>query len=328
MKKYKWGILAPGKMSAKFTRGLQLLENAELYAVGSRDASRAEKFAREFGFKKYYDTYEKLAADPDVEIIYIASPHSHHHEHTLLCLRNGKNVLCEKAFGLNTREVTEMISEAGKHDLFLMEALWPPFQPFYKKAGEILKSGILGKPLHLHGYFSFIPPYDPLDRKFNLDLGGGSLLDIGIYPVIDALTFLGVPEEIKATASFSPTGSEESLSAIFSYRGGEMSAIYSSFRTNVGIGCDILCEKGNMTVTRGRDMSQKVILSVHGEQKQEFSFNPPAMGYHWEAEDVMNCLDAGLKQSPVVPHSFSLDLIRTLDRIRTAADIRFPADSH
>ncbi|MBN1108186.1 MAG: Gfo/Idh/MocA family oxidoreductase [Bacteroidales bacterium] len=328
MKKYRWGILAPGKMSAKFTKGIQLFDNAELYAVGSRDASRAEKFAKDFGFKKYYDSYEKLAADPDVEIVYIASPHSHHREQTLLCLRKGKNVICEKAFGLNAREVNEMIREAKKQDLFLMEALWPPFQPFYKKAGEILNSGVLGKPLHLHGYFSFIPPYDPLDRKFNLDLGGGSLLDIGIYPVIDALTFLGVPAGIKASATFSPTGSEESLSAVFSYQGGEMATIYSSFRTNVGIGCDILCEKGNMTVTRGRDMSQKVILSLHGEQEQEYTFNPPAMGYHWEAEEVMRCLDEGLKESPVVPLSFSLDLIKTLDRIREAAGIRFPADDN
>lgn len=326
MKKYKWGILAPGKMAAKFTRGIGLLENAELFAAGSRDLTRAERFAREFGFKKFYGSYEELVSDKDVEIVYIASPHSHHMEQTLLCLRNGKNVICEKAFGLNTREVNEMIHEAKRKDLFLMEALWPPFQPFYKKASEIIDSGILGRPLHLHGYFSFIPPYDPLDRKFNLALGGGSLLDIGIYPVIDALTFLGVPDEIKASAAFSPTGSEESLSAVFSYSGGMTATLYSSFRTNAGIGCELFCEKGNMTVSRGRDMNQRVMLSLHGEEKQEFIYNPPAMGYHWEAEEVMRCLDAGLKESPVVPLSLSLDLIKTLDRIREDAGISFPAD--
>lgn len=324
MKKYKWGILAPGKMSAKFTKGIKILENSELYAVGSRDMERAQKFAAEFGFSKFYSSYEELAKDPDVEVIYVASPHSYHKEHTLLCLRNRKNVICEKAFGINTGEVEEMIKEARKQDLFLMEALWPPFQPFYKKALQILDSGILGRPLHLHGFFSFIPPYDPLDRKFNLALGGGSLLDIGIYPVIDALTFLGVPEEIKATASFSPTGSEESVSAIFKYADGRLATLYSSFKTSVGIGCDILCEKGNMTVSRGRDMSQRVVLSIHGKDKEEFTFTPQAMGYHWEAEEVMRCLDMGLRESPVVPLSFSLDLIKTLDRIRKAAGIVFP----
>ena len=323
-KKYKWGILAPGKMSAKFTKGLQLLENAELFAVGSRDITRAKKFAKEYGFKKYYGSYEELAKDPELEIIYIASPHSFHHEHTLLCLKNNKNVICEKAFALNCREVEEMISEAEKRNLFLMEALWPPFQPFYKKASEILTSGILGKIVHLNGYFSFIAPYDPNERKFNMALGGSSLLDIGIYPVIDALTFLGVPAEIKASAVFGKTGSEESVSIIFSYPGGEMATLYSSFRTDTGIGCKILCEKGNLTVSRGRDMNQRTILELHGKEKQEFKFLPEAMGYHWEAEEVMRCLDKGRIESPVVPHSFSKELIKTLDRIREATGIVFP----
>jgi predicted dehydrogenase len=324
MKRYKWGILAPGKMSAKFTTGIKLLGNAELYAVGSRDLQRAKQFASEFGFKKYYGSYEELAADPDVEVVYIASPHSYHYEHTLLCLRNGKNVICEKAFAINTREVEEMISEARKQNLFLMEALWPPFQPFYKKAHEILKSGMLGRIVHLHGYFTFIPPYDPNDRKFNLALGGGSLLDIGIYPVIDALTFIGVPDEIKATALFADSGSEDSINVIFKYNDRRMATLYSSFRTSTGISCEILCEKGNMTVSRGRDMNQKVILDLHGMERQEFVFSPPAMGYHWEAEEVMKCLDEGRTESPVVPLSFSLDLIKTLDRIRDAAAIVFP----
>jgi len=324
MQKYKWGILAPGKMSAKFTKGLELLENAELYAVGSRNSERAHLFASEYGFKKSYGSYEELASDPDLEIVYIASPHSHHHEHTMICLRNGKNVICEKAFALNTREVKEMIDEAKEQGLFLMEALWPPFQPFYKKAHEIIHSGVLGRVMHLYAYFSFMPPFNEGDRKFNLALGGGSLLDIGIYPVIDALTFLGVPSEIKANAVFGKTGSEESLNVIFGYPDDRMASLYSSFRTNTGIGCDIYCEKGNLTVARGRDMSQKVILELHGAEKQEFVFNPPAMGYHWEAEEVMNCLDKGLTESPAVPLSFSLDLITTLDRIRKAAGIVFP----
>jgi predicted dehydrogenase len=324
MKKHKWGILAPGKMSAKFTKGLKLLENAELYAVGSRDLERAVLFAKDYGFKKYYGSYEEFAADPDLEVVYIASPHSYHHDHTMLCLRNGKHVICEKAFSLNAREVKEMVDEARKQKVFLMEALWPPFQPFYIKAHEILKSGILGRIRHLDAYFSFMPPYDPNDRKFNLSLGGGSLLDIGIYPVIDAVTFLGVPSEIKATAIFGETGSEESLSVIFNYSDGRMASLYSSFRTAIGIGCEIYCEKGNLTVTRGRDMNQKVILEMHGTEKQEFTFNPPAMGYHWEAEEVMKCLDRGLTESPVVPLSFSLDLMQTLDRIRNAAGIVFP----
>ena len=324
IKKYKWGILAPGKMSAKFTKGLKLFENAELYAVGSRDLLRAKQFAEEYGFKKYFGSYEELAADSELEVVYIASPHSHHHEHTLLCLKNNKHVICEKAFALNYREVDEMIGEARKRNLFLMEAIWPPFQPFNKKAAEILSSGVLGKIVHLHGYFSFIPPYDPNERKFNLALGGSSLLDIGIYPVIDALTFLGIPSEIKASAFFGETGSEESLSVIFSYPDGKMATLYSSFRTDAGIGCDLLCERGNLILSRGRDMNQRINLGLHGKEKQEFIFRPDAMGYHFEAEEVMRCLDEGRTESAMVPHSFSLNLIKTLDRIRESAGIVFP----
>jgi len=323
-KHYNWAILAPGRMAAKFANGLKVLENAELYAVGSRDIKRAERFAREHGFKKFYGTYEELAADPDVDVVYIASPHSHHRDQALLCLKNKKAVICEKAFALNSREAGEMINEARRQKVFLMEALWPPFQPFYKRAHEILESGILGKIIHFHSYFSFNPPYDPADRKFNISLGGGSLLDIGIYPVIDALTFLGVPDEVKASALFGETGSEESISAILKYNSGSMAVIYSSFRTNIGIGCDLLCEKGNITISRGRDMNQRVILSLHGKEKETFVFSPPALGYHWEAEEVMRCLDEGLTESPVVPLSFSIGLMDTLDKIRNAAGIVFP----
>jgi predicted dehydrogenase len=225
---------------------------------------------------------------------------------------------------MNCSEVSQMITEAKKRKLFLMEALWPPFQPFHIKAAEIIKSGVLGKIYHLHGYFTFIPPYDPFDRKFNLSLGGSSLLDIGIYPVIDAIAFMGEPDEVKASAAFSPTGSEESVSVIFRYKDGRMATLYSSFKTSIGIGCQIICEKGNMTISRGRDMNQSVLLELHGREKQEFTFSPPAMGYHWEAEEVMKCLDDQLIQSKIVPLSFSIKLIKTLDRIREEAGIVFP----
>jgi len=323
-KKYKWGILAPGKMSAKFTNGLKLLDNVELYAVGSRDKSRAEQFAVEHGYKKFYGSYDELANDKEVDVIYIASPHSHHLEHTMICLKNKKAVICEKAFGINSSEVKTMIGEAGKQKVFLMEALWPPFQPIYRKTKEMLQGGEPGNLLHMNGRFSFQAPFDKQDRKFNLDLGGGSLLDIGIYPVIDALYFMGVPSDIAAKASFSGTGSEDSISIIFRYDNGCMATLYSSFRTAGGIGCDLLCEKGNLFFSRERDMSQRLIVALNGKEIKEYSLLPDGMGYQFEAMEVMKCLDEGKLQSNVVPHSFSLNLIETLDRIRKAAGIVFP----
>jgi predicted dehydrogenase len=323
-KKYKWGILAPGKMAAKFTKGLQLLDNVELYSVGSRDLQRAKQFADEFGFKKYYGSYEEMASDPDLEIVYIASPHSHHREHALICLRNGKAVLCEKALALNSREVEDMINEAVARKVFLMEALWPQFQPIYRKTKEVLDSGEPGEIIHLDARFAFQAPFDPADRKFNLALGGGSLLDIGIYPVIDTLYFMGVPDEVIAKAIFTETGSEDSISIIFGYSDGRMATLYSSFSTQAGIGCDLLCKNGNLYFTRERDMSQRLVVALNGKEKKEYSLLPDGMGYQFEAEEVMKCLDEGKLESDVVPHSFSRNLINTLDRIREAAGIVYP----
>ena len=323
-KKYKWGILAPGKMSAKFTKGLKLLDNVELYAVGSRDKSRAEQFAKEYGYKKFYGSYEELVNDSEVDVIYIASPHSHHLEHTMLCLKHKKAVICEKAFAMNSREVTTMIDEAEKQKVFLMEALWPPFQPIYRKTKEILLDGEPGKILHMDARFSFQAPFDSSDRKFNLDLGGGSLLDIGIYPVIDTIYFMGIPSDIVAKASFSETGSEDSISIIFSYSDGRMATLYGSFRTAGGIGCDLLCENGNLFFSRARDMSQQLSVAMNGKKVKEYSLLPDGMGYQYEAVEVMKCLDEGKMESSIVPHSFSIDLINVLDRIRKAVGIVFP----
>ena len=324
MKRYKWGILTAGKMSAKFVKALKLLDNAELYAVAARDPERAKMFADEFGFKKYYSDYEKLTSDPEVDIIYIASPHSHHLEHTMLCLKNRKAVMCEKAFSLNSLEVEIMINESRKQGVFLMEALWPPFQPIYRKTRELLQSGTAGKLIHLDARFGFQPPFDPADRKYNLALGGGSLLDIGIYPVIDLLYFMGVPDDVSAKASFTETGSEHSICMTFGYRDGRMATLYSSFRTAAGIACTLYCEKGNLLFSRGRDMSQRLMVSINGKEAKEYSLLPDGMGYQFEAAEVMKCLDEGRIESEVVPHSFSLDLMNTLDRIRKSAGIVFP----
>jgi predicted dehydrogenase len=323
-KKYKWGILAPGKMSAKFTRALKLLDNVELHAVGSRDINRAKQFAAEFGFKRAYGSYEELASDSQVDIIYVASPHSHHYEHTILCLKNRKATLVEKAFALNSHEANEMLEEAARQKVFLMEALWPPFQPLYIKTKEVLESGEAGRIVHLNARFGFQAPFNPSDRKFNLELGGGSLLDIGIYTVIDALWFLGVPDEITARAAFSETGSEESLSMILGYSDGRMATLYSSFRTAAGIGCDLLCENGNLLFSRGRDMSQKLTVAINGKENVEHVLLPEGMGYHFEAAEVMKCLDDEKLESIIVPHSFTRNLMETLDRVRAAAGIRFP----
>ena len=323
MKSYNWGILGTGNIAHKFTRALMLLDNAHLYAVGSRDAEKATAFASEFKFSKSFGSYEEMVADPGVEIVYISSPHTEHLAHTLLALRNGKHVICEKPMSVNAAEVLLMAEEAKRQGLFLMEALWPPFQPSYIKADEMLKSGKMGSLLHMRGKFAFISPYDPVLRTYNLDLGGGSLLDIGIYPVMDILRYMGEPESILAASVLSPTGADESTSVIFKFSDGRMAEAYCSFANMAGVSTEFNCEKGNMILTRGRDRNQHLLLEFPNDFDDRI-FTPPAQGYQYEAMEVMNCLDRGLTESSVVPLSFSLALVRTLDKIREKTGIRYP----
>lgn len=323
MKTHNWGILGTGSIAHKFSRALALLDNARLHSVGSRDIEKASSFAAEFGFHKRFGSYEEFLADPDLEIVYISSPHSLHLEHTLLALHNGKHVICEKPMSINAAEVKEMSDAATTRGLFLMEALWPPFQPSYAKAEEILSGGKMGKLLHMRGKFAFIAPYDPQLRTYNIEFGGGSLLDVGIYPIMDILRYMGVPDSIEATAVLSPTGADESTSMIFKYNDGRLAEAYCSFGTMAGTSTEFNCEKGNLILSRGRDRSQHLLIE-YGNDTEERIFTPPAQGYQYEAVEVMSCIEKGLKQSPVVPLSFTLNLARILDSVRNKAGIRYP----
>jgi predicted dehydrogenase len=326
MKKYNWGILGPGKIARKFTEGLQQLENANLYSVVSRSKERAENFAGEYGYQKAYDDYSEFASDPDLDIVYVATPHSHHHQHSILCLNSGKAVLCEKAFAFNSMQVDEIIDAARHNGVFLMEALWPPFQPSYRKAAELMAEQRTGPVRYIISKFAFKAPYDPDARTFNPDLAGGSLLDIGIYPVMDVLRFMGKPDTLETSTVFAPTGVDESMSVLFGYKDGRGASLYSSFTNDGGTSTDIICENVNLRIGRSRDHKQYLSVEYSNGDKEEYTYKPAAMGYHFEAVEVMSCLDRGMKESLVVPLSFSRDLIGTLDRIRERAGIIYPAE--
>jgi|WetSurMetagenome_2_1015567.scaffolds.fasta_scaffold13334_2 predicted dehydrogenase len=324
MKTYNWGILGTGNIARKFCQALHLLDNAVIYAVGSRSQEKAEKFAAEFKIAKAYGSYEELTADPAIDIIYVATPHTFHLKNTLMALKNGKHVLCEKPLAINSAEVRVMLSEALQRRLFLMEALWPPFQGNYVKGKEIIDSGTLGRVKHIYGKFAFDVGYNPLKRTFNLELGGGSLLDIGIYPVIDILRFMGVPDIIEAKSDLAPTGADMSTSMIFMYSDGRIAEAYCSFAIPAGISTEINLERGNIILSRGREKGQHLVIDAVDSEPQEMLFNPAAFGFQFEAAEVMKCLDNGLLESPVVPHSFSADLIEVLDKIRKIAGIVYP----
>ncbi len=322
---YNWAILGCGKIARKFSSDLKLLQNANLYATASRDLKKAQDFAAEFGFEKAYGSYGEMLADENVDVVYIATPHSFHHRQALMCLEKKKAVLCEKAFAMNRNEAQEMVDAARRNNAFLMEAFWTMFQPGYLKTMEILKSGELGKLKIVRSEFAFNGPYDPKNRLYNISLGGSSLLDVGIYPVFAALTSLGKPKTIKTFADFSPTNSEESISVLFKYPGGEMANLTSSFAAWSPVQTEFWCEKGYIQLSpRWFTPTNVTVWRAGGDVSVYDSGHVSGWGYQYEAEHVMNCLDQGKIESDRMTWQLSLDLMETLDRIRIDAGIFFP----
>lgn len=319
---YNWAILGCGKIAKKFSSDLQLLDKAVLYACAARSFEKAQKFSKEQGFQKAYGSYEEMVKDPEIDIVYIATPHSHHKEHALLCLKHHKAVLCEKAFAINAKEVQQMIATAKKHNTFLMEAFWTRFNPTFQKVLEIIASKKLGELICVKSDFMFHPPFDPKSRLFDLSIGGGSLLDIGIYPVFTALITLGTPEKITCDVTYSPTGSDESLRMWFQYPDHKTAVLASSFACESLNESEFSFEKGSVRISRENE--RPLVLNKKGQLEEIFIDNGNGIGYQFEAAHVMECLDKELKESPDLPLSFSLELMQLLDRIRAKAKIVYP----
>lgn len=325
MKKYNWAVLGCGHIARKFAGDLKLLPNANLYAAASRDLLRATDFKNQFGFEVAYGDYSEMVNDPKVDVVYIATPHSHHREHAMLCLNHKKAVLCEKAFAINKNEAEEMIACARENNTFLMEAFWTMFQPSFSKAMEILNSGELGKLQMVRSDFAFNAPFIEEKRLYNVKLGGGSLLDVGLYPVFAALTSLGKPKTIKTFAHFSTTGVEESISIIFKYTGGEMANLTSSLAAHSPTQTEYWCENGYMILNPRWYMPTNITLVKKGEEPQTFKpHHDGGWGYQYEAAHVMQCLDEGKIESGRMTWQNTLDMMETLDRIRIDAGIFYP----
>jgi predicted dehydrogenase len=314
-KTFKWGIIGPGKIAHKFAKGLADVPGAELYAVASRSLPKAEEFAKEFNAAKSYGSYEDLVNDPEVDIVYIATPHVFHCEHTLLCLKHKKAVLCEKPFAMNKQQVNEMIQTAKKENVFLMEALWTYFLPHYQYVLELVKSEKFGKITSLEADFGFEAPFLPEKRLFNKELGGGSLLDIGIYPVFAALTLLGKPETISAKAEFGETGVDECCKIDFNYQNGVQAKLFSTIKKTTPTVATITFEDATVTINR-RFHEPASVTILHNNQEETISFDVHTNGYNFEAEHVQQMLSKNRTESTVMSFEKSQDLIGLLDNIR------------
>ncbi len=320
--KINWGIIGPGSIAHKFAQDLLLVENAVPFAVASRDAAKASEFARKYNFRKHYPAYEQLVADPNVDVVYVASPHAFHFHHTMLCLNNGKAVLCEKPFGMNSHEVEAMIQTARNRQLFLMEAMWTRFIPATEKLLALIDSGIIGNISFMNADFGFKGDTNPEKRVYNKALGGGSLMDVGIYPVFLALLLMGVPETIKAAARFAPTGVDASCAMIFEYAGREMAVLESSVERNTPTSAIIYGSEGHIEMHPRFHHTERLSITK-GNKTETIVIPSSGNGYVHEIHDVTEGLLHGRTQSTKMPLSFSLDLIKTLDRIKDKIGLKY-----
>ncbi len=314
-KNIKWGILGPGKIAKKFITSLRHVEDAELYAVASRSLERATAFAEENGAKKAFGSYEEMLQDDEVEVVYVATPHVFHYEHSLLCLEYGKAVLCEKPFAINREQVEKMISTAQEKKVFLMEAMWTPFLPHIKYLNEVLNSGRYGEVKKLTADFGFAAAFDENGRLFKKSLGGGSLLDIGIYPIFLALHTLGDPKEISATAQMGSTNVDEVCEVQFEYPNGATAELHSSIVEHTPTAAEFVLENAVITIHSRWHEPSTVTIKTSTETISK-SFEVASYGYEYEAAHVQEMLRKGKTESDIMTFEKSLQLISLLDRVR------------
>ncbi len=320
----RWGILAPGGISRAFTRELVKIPDARVVAVGSRSAERADAFAGEFGIPKSYGSYEEFARDPDIDIVYIGSPHSHHHEHSLLCMNEGKSILCEKSLAMNARQVREMEQAAREKGLFLMEAMWTRFLPAIRWVRSRISDGSIGEVTTIHATFGFRLAWNPEHRLLNPELGGGALLDAGIYPISFASMIFGMqPKDIHSSARIGSTGVDEWFAALFDYGDARSAQVGSSVQLPLRTEAVIYGTEGRIEIPSFIGAKKATIVSCSGTD-ETFNDNDNDRGMKHEAIEAMRCLSEGLRESPGIPITESIAIMETLDRMRSDWNLTYP----
>jgi predicted dehydrogenase len=320
-KPIRWGIIGLGKIARKFADDLRLLPGAQLHAVASTSLHRAQEFAAEYGAPHAYGRYEDIVHCPELDIVYVATPHVLHCENALLCLENGLPVLCEKPFAMNSGEARRMVAAARRNRVFLMEALWSRFIPAVDHALQLVSEGAIGSPHTVQSDFGFKLPFDPHSRIYDKALGGGSLLDIGIYPALLSLFVFGKPEaeDILAAATFTRTEVDESCAFMFRYPHNKLAIGHSTVAAITPVEARIFGSEGTIYLHSRWHQTKKLTVSKYEgreEIKRDIDLPYEGWGYSYEAAHVMECLRQQRLESDLVPLDFTLDLVETLDTIR------------
>ena len=325
----RWGIIGTGRIARAFAAGLPFTQNGKLCATASRNLENAQAFAQELNIPHAFGSYEALAQSEEVDAVYIATPHSSHAENAILCMRNQKAVLCEKPFAVNAKEVESMITVSREQDVLLMEGMWSRFPPLMDKLRLWLKEGKLGEIRTLHADFGFLPKMkDPDGRLFNPELAGGSLLDLGIYPVSLASMVLGKPSALQTLANMGDTGVDEQAAWIFRYPTGALAMLLSSLECETRQEAFIAGTIGNVRIHKQCWKPQKMTFTeTNGDKHETVEMPFEGNGFNYEAESFGKLWLEGKKESPIMPLYESLEIMKQMDQIRKEWPLIYPMDS-
>ncbi|PWR05907.1 oxidoreductase [Micromonospora acroterricola] len=319
----RWGILATGHIASRFAEDLRLVPDAELVAVGSRAADSAQRFADRHGAQRAYGSWVELAADPEVDVIYVATPHTAHYEAAMTCLTAGRAVLLEKPFTLDLASSTELVDTARAAGVFLMEAMWMRTNPVILRAAELIAEGAIGTVSGVRADFGVAGPFPPEHRMRALALGGGALLDLGIYPISLAHLLLGVPQHIRSWAQISPEGVDENTGVLFGYDTGALATLSCGMVGASGLTASITGSTGRIDLPEPFFRPGSLTLHRADAEPETISGDGVGGGYQYEAIEVQRCLAAGLTESPLVPHAATLEVMGLLDAVREQIGVRY-----
>ena len=324
--KIRWGLLGPGGIAHKFASALKAIPDAEITAVGSRDHQRANVFADTFDIPHRHGNYVELAANSEVDVIYVATPHPFHKECAILSLEAGKAVLCEKPFTVDAEQAQKMITCAREHKQFLMEAMWTRFIPVMVKVREWLADGAIGEPRMLtadFGNWVELNTENLEGRLFTPELAGGALLDIGVYTVSLASMVFGTPAEITSLAHIGETGVDERAAILLGYEAGQIASLSCAITTRTSQDARIFGTKGAIHIPNfSRATSAR--LEVPGKEPLQIEIPFTGNGFEYQVLEVINCLRADKLESDVMPLAESLSIIKTMDVARAQWGLKYP----
>ena len=325
----RWGFLGPGRIAGTVAADLALVDGATPLAVASRSIDRARAFAGEFGFERAYGSYDELLVDPEVDVVYIATPHAQHHAVTSAVLAAGKPALVEKAFTCTLPAATDLVAQARAAHVFMMEAMWTRFVPNVVRLRELLADGVVGQVRQVHADLGFVGPSDPADRLWDPAQGGGAMLDLGVYPVSFAQMVLGTPTSAQVTGTLTPAGVDSEAGMLLAYPGGELALLSCTLLGASPGRALIVGTEGRIVIDPRFHHPHRFVVQREGRPDELVELEPTGRGYAHELQEVDRCIAAGLTESPAMPLDDTLSVMSVLDDALTQlgavhADEGFP----